>query len=147
MVALLRDIVTHGPCGIHRTALLHDGGCKQNMPDGMDCKMMLGRAKRAAVMIAQAAERMGIAEGIETAISAQQIFEIPVWSVGSGHGIAQFPVLPGIRHLTIFADYDEAGLRAAEECYWRYKNAGVPIEVRHPSTLGTDWNDYLREGA
>jgi len=111
----------------------------------MKPRMMLGSPKRAAVMISPATERMGIGEGIETSLSAKQIFDMPVWAALSAGGIAAFPVIAGIRHLTIFADYDKAGLQAARKCYWRYKKAGIEVEVRCPPNVNTDWNDYLTE--
>jgi putative DNA primase/helicase len=94
-------------------------------------------------MLHSGAERMGIGEGIETSLSANKIFKIPVWATLSAGGIAAFPVLPHIQHLTIFADYDKAGLQAARECYSRHKKAGIEVEVRCPPNFDTDWNDHL----
>ena len=143
MVALMRDVITGEPRGVHRTAVKDDGSGKRTMPDGMPVKMMLGPAKGAVVMLHHAAPRMGIAEGIETALSASQIFGIPVWSLMSASGIAACPVIPGVKHLTIFADQDRAGLAAAAKCATRYQLAGIEGEIRVPPT--GDWNSYLTE--
>jgi putative DNA primase/helicase len=143
MVALMRDVITGEPTGVHRTALMDDGSSKRIMPDDMPAKRMLGRAKGAVVMLNHPAPRMGIAEGIETALSASQIFGIPVWSLMSADGIAACPVIPGVKHLTIFADQDQAGLAAATKCAARYERAGIEGEIRYPST--GDWNSYLTE--
>ena len=43
-VALMRDVFTGEPTGIHRTALRDDGSGKREMPDGIPSKMMLGPA-------------------------------------------------------------------------------------------------------
>jgi putative DNA primase/helicase len=107
--------------------------------------MMMGSPKGAAVILYPGAERMGIGEGTETSLSAGQIFNIPVWAALSAGGIAAFPIIPSIKHLTIFADYDNAGLQGARKCYWRYENAGIEVEVRCPPKFDTDWNDYLLE--
>jgi putative DNA primase/helicase len=142
MIALRRDVVTNAPGGIQRTALRDDGTGKRQIPQAEDSRMMMGSPKGAAVILYPAAERMGIGEGTETSLSAGQIFSVPVWATLSAGGIAAFPVIPSIKHLTIFADYDKAGLQAARNCYWRYKKAGIEVEVRCPHKFDTDWNDY-----
>jgi hypothetical protein len=146
MVALNRDIVSGEPRGIHRTALRADGLAKRLMPDGMPSKMTLGPSKGAAIMLGGVgAIRLGIAEGIETALSAAMIFNMPVWSVLSASGVASLPIIHGVKFLHIFADHDKAGISAARRCWRRYEKAGIGVEVRYPPDLGTDWNDYLRK--
>lgn len=119
MIALMCDVVTNVPRGIQRTALNDDGTGKREMPEGMEPRMMLGSPKGAAVMLCPVAKRMGIGEGIETSLSAKQVSNTSVWATLSAGGIAAFPIIPSIKHLTIFADYDEAGLRAARKCCWQ----------------------------
>ena len=148
MVALMTDVISREPRGVHRTALKDNGLGKRIMPDGMPPKMMLGRAKGAVVMLGRSNSRMGIAEGIETALSAQKIFEMPVWACLSTGGIAGFPIISGLKHLTIFADHDKAGVRAAVDCARRYQKNGIEVDLRHPTSPGDDWNSYLlREAA
>jgi Toprim domain-containing protein len=142
MIALMRDVNTGVPRGIQRTALKDDGTNKREMPDGMKPRMMLGRPKEAAILLGPAAEHMGIGEGTETSLSARQIFGIPVWAALSAEGIAAFPILPNIKFLTIFADYDKTGLRAARECCSRYEKASIEAEIRCPPNVGSDWNDF-----
>jgi hypothetical protein len=146
MIARISDIVTGELVGIHRTALRDDGTGKREMPDGMSAKMILGRAKGGAVMLGDIKDgRLGIAEGIETALSAAQIFNIPVWAVLSANGMAYFPIVPDIKRLTIFADHDDPGISAAHRCAQRYAAAGIDGEIQHPSKKGSDWNNYLQE--
>jgi putative DNA primase/helicase len=116
------------------------------MPSGMPAKMMLGRSKRAAVMLSNSAPAMGIAEGIETGLSAQKLFGVPVWACSSAQGVAGFPAIHGLKHLTIFADHDDAGIVAARKCAARLVTAGIKGGVKYPSTLGDDWNCYLQKG-
>jgi phage/plasmid primase-like uncharacterized protein len=87
--------------------------------------------------------QLGIAEGIETALSARRIFEVPVWAAMSAGGVRDFSIIPGVKFLRIFADHDEAGLTAAQICAQRYSQAGVVVEIRYPSLQHTDWNDFL----
>jgi putative DNA primase/helicase len=145
LIALMRNPITGHAGGIQRTPLKDDGSGKRKMPDGFPAKMMLGPSKSAAVMLFPAGLELGIAEGVETAMSARQIFKMPVWAAMSAGGIRDFPVIYGIRRLTVFADNDRVGLDAAYECTRRYAKAGVESEVRHPPLLGSDWNDYLQK--
>jgi putative DNA primase/helicase len=140
MLALITDAVTGKPIGVHRTAIKDDGSAKRF---GKDSKMMVGVARRGAVRLHAASEHLGIAEGVETALSAMQVFKTAVWATLSSGGIARFPILPGIRLLTVFADHDQPGIAAAERCCRRYNAAGIDAEIRHPTQPGTDWNDYL----
>jgi putative DNA primase/helicase len=107
----------------------------------------MGRAKGGAVMLQPLSPRLGIAEGIETALSAQRIFEMPVWATLSAAGVQNLPLIPGLERLTIFADHDEPGLNAARRCAARYSKAGTEVEVRYPPAFDSDWNDYLKEQA
>jgi putative DNA primase/helicase len=144
LIGLVRDVVTGDPIGIHRTALSDDGASKRAMPGGLQPKMMLGRASRAAVQLHPAGSVLGIAEGIETALSAQKVFNVPVWGAMSAGGIRSFPLVHGISRLLVFADNDDAGLSAAEACGGRYSTAGVEVEIRYPTIPGSDWNDFVR---
>ena len=144
MVALMRNVITRKPQGIHRTALKDDGSAKREMAVGVQPKSMLGPAKGAAVMLRSASPYLGIAEGIETALSAQKIFNTPAWAVMSAGGMAAFPEFSGHTQLFIFADHDKAGLDAACICAKRHANRGIGVQVRYPSKPNTDWNDYLR---
>ncbi len=141
MVALITDAVTGEPIGVHRTAIADDGSGKRF---GKDSKMMLGVARRGAVRLYAGSEHLGVAEGIETALSASQVFGVGAWATLSEGGIGTFPVLQDVKRLTVFADHDAPGLKAACKCGHRYTRAGIKVEVRHPAKLGTDWNDYLR---
>jgi hypothetical protein len=131
IVALLRDIRTDEPCGIHRTALLADGSDR----DRARGKAMLGRAAGAAIKLCPSDSvtlGLGIAEGIETGAAVISIGWHPVWGAASAGAIAQFPVLSGIEELTIFADCDANGVgqRAAQQCLQRWREVGQLAAIR-----------------
>ena len=132
----MRDVVNDEPCGIHRTALDHAGHKL--------ARRMLGRAKRAAIKLVDDADielGLGIAEGVETALSILQSGWGPVWALGSAGAIDRFPVLPGVEHLTVWADHDEVGMQAAKRCAQRWAGSGVETTVRYPQAVKTDFND------
>jgi phage/plasmid primase-like uncharacterized protein len=71
----------------------------------------------------------------------------PVWSVLSANFMTEFPVLPGIEALTIFADHDDAGQTAARACAVNWTAGGRQVAIRTPSRPGADWNDAILEAA
>lgn len=140
MLALMQDIASNAVCGVHRTYLAADGSGK--ITDAT-AKKMLGRAKRAAVKLTPDEEitlGLAICEGIETGLS---IPGWPVWVVGSAGSISDFPLLSGIECLTVFADADETGHRAAEACARRWAAGGHEAQIVSPKAFG-DWNDWRR---
>jgi hypothetical protein len=116
MLALMTDPATGEACGIHRIFLTRDGRGKARGP--MPAKMMAGRAGVVRLVPDEDLTMgLGIAEGIETALSVMQGFGWrPIWAATSAGMIRTFPVLPGIGALTIFADADGAGMDAAKLC-------------------------------
>lgn len=85
---------------------------------------------------------LGIAEGVETALAAAGMFK-PMWATIDAGQMAKFPILTGIESLTIFADYDKAGLDAARTAWRRYIHAGVNAHLLRPQRVGDDVNDMV----
>jgi len=137
MVALMRDVLTNEPCGIHRT-FLDENGRKID-------RRMLGRAKDAAIKLDPDEDvtlGLHVGEGIETCLAAQQLGYRPVWALGSAPAIAKLPVLPGLASITVFAENDAASNSSAEACCAVYANAGREAWICHPP-FG-DMNDIVR---
>ena len=93
MVAIVRDGAGAQTGGIHRTFLLDDGSAKA--PAG---KKMLEAVGCGSVRLAPIGEdgHLGIAEGIETALSAQAIFGVPTWAALSADGLRRWRWPTGI---------------------------------------------------
>jgi hypothetical protein len=108
---------------------------------------MLGPSKNAVVKLTadvDVIDGLGIAEGIETALTLICADWRPVWACGSATTIERFLVLPGIESLTIFADADRAGMEAAQKCQARWNEAGLECRILASPDAGTDWNDMIR---
>jgi putative DNA primase/helicase len=95
-----------------------------------------------AVRLAPAGDVLGIAEGIETALSAAAIDGVPVWAALNTSLLSRFEPPPGVTTLRVYADRDEAGLMAALELFERLQGR-VKLERRIPKAPAKDWNDVL----
>jgi putative DNA primase/helicase len=148
VIAQMRDVVTDAPRAVHRTFL--KDGRKADLPGG--AKRMLGPTAGCAIKLspdADVVEGLGIAEGLETALSVLQTGWGPIWALGSSGEIERFPVLRGIEALTIWADADtnQGGLWKARICQARWAEAGRECRILLPPEDGTDWNDVLGAAA
>ena len=131
------------PTTIHRT-YLDTFGRKAALDD---CRrVMPGKiAKGSAIRLFDAAPRMGIAEGIETALSASIIWRMPVWAgLNAGMVMAWEPPVVA-EEIFIFGDHDGnyAGQSAAFGLAHRLASQGKQISVELPDEPG-DWNDALQ---
>lgn len=98
-----------------------------------------------AVRLASSAETMGIAEGLETAMSAAEIDGVPVWSALNAGNLIKWRPPETARHILIYGDNDASatGQHAAWSLAYRLKGEGYAVEVRIPEFEGDDWNDVL----
>ena len=143
IVAVVRDGSGEPTGGIHRTFLLDDGSAKA--PPG---KKMLDAVGGGSVRLAPVGDdgHLGIAEGIETALSAEAIFGVPTWAALSADGLRRWQWPAGVTHVTIFADAGDAGAQAAAILAERLCAAGIANAIVVP-LHGDDFNDDLRHGA
>lgn len=140
MVARVVDREGNG-LSLHRT-FLKDG---RKAPVNSAKKLMPGKPiSGGSVRLSPLAPHIGIAEGIETALAASELFGIPVWSCISAHGIETFEPPSGVEQLTIFADNDDSytGQKSAFAAAFRLKQKGIVVDVKTPDLPG-DWLDVL----
>lgn len=125
---------------LHRTYLQESRKAPVTAPK----KLMQGLPiAGAAIRLTAVSQILGIAEGIETALAASELFEVPVWSCISTAGIESFEPPAGVREVIVFADHDEnfAGQAAAYRAAHRLKLRGFEVEVCIPQEPG-DWLDF-----
>lgn len=124
---------------VQRTFLAPDGGGKAAIENP---KRSLGSIARGAVQLAPAGAMVGLAEGIETGLSAIELFHVPVWCA-LGSNLAGVRLPRGVRQVAIFADRGAAGEAAAEKARETFRLQGREVTVRLPA-IGEDFNDELR---
>jgi putative DNA primase/helicase len=103
----------------------------------------------AAVRLGEAQDDLGVAEGVETALAAHQMFGVPVWAALSERGIKEFQPPRGPQRIHVFADNDSnfVGQDAAYALARRLSRDGLRVEVHVPPTADTDWCDVLNAKA
>lgn len=99
-----------------------------------------------SVRLAPSAETMGVAEGVETALSASIIHEVPVWATLNSGLMIKWEPPETARCVLIFADADPlyGGQAAAYALAHRLALKKLHVEVRLPPDIGSDWNDVLQ---
>lgn len=142
--AMVAKVVRGGrTVSLHRTYLTDDG---RKAPVENAKKLMPGfGVSGASIPLAPAAERMGVAEGIETALAASLLFDLPVWAAISASGMESWEPPPTANDITIFADNDANGVGqcAAYTLMKRLHSGGAAVRVLMPSDVGQDYADVI----
>ena len=139
MVAAVRNDT--GVLALHRTFLDPEG--RGLAPFGGP-KRALGSLGSGAVRLAfPRGGRLGLAEGIETALSAMQLFGIPCWATLGNERFGLVTIPESVRELHLFVDNDAGGLLADERAREAYACEGRRIVTRRPERTDDDWNDVL----
>lgn len=90
---------------------------------------------------------LALAEGIESAFAAHELFGLPTWACLSAYGMRSFLIPEGIRQLVIIADNDAngTGQKAARALELRALKAGLEVRTWQPPTIDSDALDFLVE--
>jgi putative DNA primase/helicase len=140
MLALLSDAAGE-PRAIHRTFLAPGGEGKAALEPQ---RMTLGPVAGSAVRLFPVAERLAVAEGIETALAAAVVLRLPAWAAVSAGNLGDALALPPeVREVVIAADNDPPGRAAAEKAARRWKAEGRRVRIALPQREGADFNDVL----
>lgn len=144
MVALFQA-ADKSACTVQHTYLTDDGKKAEGLTARKlaPCPVPVG----GAVRLMPAAKTLGIAEGVETALSAAKLFDVPVWAALTAGNLARWEPPPGLDAVLIFGDNDASytGQAAAYELGKRLSLRRLHVEVRLPDMEG-DWNDVHMMG-
>lgn len=120
------------------------GKAKVSAPKMFSKGLYPGALKGAAIYLGEPAETMGIAEGIETALSVQETTGTPMMVVPSNL-MKYVELYQIVRELQIWADNDPSGVgqKAAEALAKHLVREGVTSYIMTPPVEGSDWLDIL----
>ncbi|MBT3307523.1 MAG: hypothetical protein HN377_13720, partial [Alphaproteobacteria bacterium] len=127
--------------GIHRTYLRVN-------PDGVhkagvsNPKKTLGPIGDGAARLGPAGAVLGLAEGVETALSAMEIFTIPCW-VALGSRLDRVCLPEEVKEVVLFADNGAAGTEAAKKAVEVFTNTRK-VSLRCPPDNFEDWNAAIQ---
>jgi len=130
---------------MHRT-YLNGNGEKAAIDDVKKLLPGLKKLTGGAIRLFKYEHELGIAEGIETAIAAYELFGIPTWSAVSSTLLAGFDVPEQVKTLHVFSDNDKnfAGQQAAYTLAKKVAFATDKEVVVHvPKEIGNDFLDEL----
>ena len=134
-----------GVIAVHRTFLDARAGrlARFDRP-----KRALGSLQRGTVRLATPrGGRLGLAEGVETALSAMQLFGVPCWATLGNERFGLVTIPESVRELHLFLDNDPGGDLAEERARDAYACDGRHIAAMRPASLDEDWNDVLMNRA
>jgi putative DNA primase/helicase len=132
--------------GVHLTYLRPDGGGKADLPKEFqrECR---GVIRGGAIRLAEhdPDDELIVGEGLESVLSAMQIFGLAGWSAVFAGGLKTVELPPDIRTIVIAADNDVsgAGQRNAIAAYDRWIAEGRSVRIKAPPDVGDDFNDVL----
>ena len=100
-----------------------------------------------AIRLGGIAERIGIAEGIETALAVSQFFDVICWAATSATLLESFRPPDGVVAVAVYADNDAnyAGQRSAYALANRLAVTGYDVSVFVPAKTGDDFLDQIQE--
>lgn len=145
MIAMVGVVGQDKPVSMHRTFLRPDGtGKADDMGSGVRKLMPGSLPDGACVALSEyTGGPLGIAEGIETAMSASAMFDLPVWSALNSTMLAKWQPPEGCTEVAIFGDHDakHGGHAAAWALSHRLRVKGIHTTTHIPTNEGRDWAD------
>lgn len=134
-----------GFCAVQRTYLAPDKPAKADVKPN---KKTLGPMGNSAVRLFPVHERLGIAEGIETALSAAKLYSVPCWATLSANRISRIEIPKSVKFIVIFSDAGEVGTREAFAAQDQYEGQGYQVDVVTPQAHfndkgASDFNDIV----
>lgn len=121
--------------GVHRTFLREDGLGKAEVEPN---KMLLGPARGGVVKLYPYHGVLMVGEGIETCLSAMQLYRHAAWAAISAPNLKTLCLPPDVINKAVLVDRDRAGVAAATAAAERWR-----ADLWYPPNGGEDFNDAL----
>jgi hypothetical protein len=118
--------------GVQLTFLRPDGSGKADVELP---RLTRGELVGGAVRLAPAGPKMGIAEGIEDALTVQQETCLPCWATLGTSGLSKLTLPPEVHEVVIIADRGPAGETAAQAAVEAYVAGGRLVRVAWPRMI------------
>lgn len=130
--------------GGYTKALISDHEGKRLASKKMRSRLQ-GATKGASVALYPAAEVLGVAEGIETALAAHELFGIAFHACLSAQGMRSFIIPSSVKSLVIVADNDanQTGIKAMRCLQYRALKARLDVRTWLPQVMDSDALDHL----
>jgi DNA primase len=125
-------------CAVQRIYLCDDGSGKAEVENP---KLTLGKLLNGACRLAPAGPVLGLAEGLETGMSAMAMYQVPVW-VACGSRLDQVAIPDMVERLVIFDD--RGGEHIALKAAAAHERPGRKITIVYPPESHKDFNDVLQ---
>lgn len=106
-------------------------------------KVSLGLLGTAAIRLAPSTDELGLAEGIEDALTAMEWFGTPTWALGGVERLALIAIPERVRRVIVYADRGRAAERLLEKAREHLTGNGRELLTRVPDSHD-DWNDAWR---
>jgi putative DNA primase/helicase len=106
-------------------------------------RLTTGNLGAGAVRLGASARIMGIAEGVETALSAMQMTGMTVWASLGASRLHNVELPPEVEEVHILVDNDKPGRAAAKRTADVHTSIGRRVYLRSPPDQCGDWNDFL----
>ncbi|EKU72595.1 DUF7146 domain-containing protein [Sphingobium yanoikuyae] len=107
-------------------------------------KLALGLLGSGSVQFGVPQDTLGLAEGIEDALSARDWFDLPVWAVLGAERYAHVGIPSSVRRVIVFGQRNEAARTCFERAYEHLSANDRQVEHWLPKDHD-DWNDALRD--
>lgn len=119
--------------------------CTEGKAQFFKPKRALGRLGTGAARLFPPIDgRLGLAEGSESAMSAQSLSGIPCWATLGNERFGIVTIPDSVTELHLFIDADRGGDLALSRAQEAYTRPGRTILSHCPGQPGNDWNDELR---
>jgi hypothetical protein len=106
-------------------------------------RLTTGNLGRGAVRLGAPNRIMGLAEGVETALSAMQMAGMTVWASLGAARLHSIELPADVEEVHVFVDNDEPGRTAAKRTADVHTTIGRRVYLRSPPDQCGDWNDFL----